>query len=326
MTLSVISHYRCLQHDVGQEHPEQPARLHAIYDQLISSGLAYVITQLDGRAATEQEWALVHDRDYLAQLIQLAAMAQSSTVTSATPSTTITSTATTQPQLIYLDGDTALMAKSLDAIRYASGSVLSAIDRVSQGLDLRIFCAVRPPGHHARRAAAMGFCYINNVAVAAAYAMATYGYQRICIMDIDVHHGNGTAEIFRDDARVLFCSSFEDPFYPFTETEPNSHLVHSPLAAGSTFSAFKQQWQQHWLPAIDAFSPELILVSAGFDAHLEDEMAHLRWQDQDYQWVATQIRSVAERHCGGKVVASLEGGYALSALGRSVVAWLQAWL
>ncbi len=316
MSLSVISHYRCLQHDVGQEHPEQPARLHAINDQLISSGLAYAITQLDGRAATDHDWALVHDRYYLAQLTQLAAEVQINATT----------TSTAQPALIYLDGDTALMAKTLDAVRYASGSVLAAVDRVSQGHDIRSFCAVRPPGHHARPAAAMGFCYINHIAVAAAYAMATYGYQRICILDIDVHHGNGTAEIFRDDARVLFCSSYEDPFYPFTETAENNHLLHSPLTAGAAFAAFEQQWQQRWLPAIDAFAPELILVSAGFDAHLEDEMAHLRWQDQDYQWIAAQIRRVAERHCAGKVVASLEGGYALSALGRSVVAWLQAWL
>jgi acetoin utilization deacetylase AcuC-like enzyme len=190
-----------------------------------------------------------------------------------------------------------------------------------------VFCAVRPPGHHAERAAAMGFCFYNNVAVGAAHALAEYGLQRIAIVDFDVHHGNGTEDIFRDDARVLFCSSFQHPFYPYSGTDvAGGHQVKTPLDAGAGSQAFRQRVSEEWLGALDAFRPELILISAGFDAHWQDEVADLNLTDQDYGWITRELRRLARAHAGGRIVSVLEGGYALHALGRSVAAHLDALL
>ena len=304
MTVTVFSHPACLQHNLGAEHPESPARLHAIFDQILSSGLEYVLQHKDSSAATDEQLALVHDKNYIADL-----KAQ-------TPET----------GLVWLDDDTAMMSKSLQAARYAAGAAINAVDLVMQGYDQQAFCAIRPPGHHAEHARAMGFCLFNNIAVAASYALQHYKLQRVVIVDFDVHHGNGTEQIFHSDNRVLFCSSFEHPFYPFTDPQSTSHLLKIPLAGGSDGQLFRQFAQEQWLPAIEAFAPQLILISAGFDAHYEDEMAHLKWREADYQWIATALKEMAQRHCDGRIVACLEGGYAGSALGRSVVAMLKAWL
>ena len=304
MTVTVFSHPACLQHNLGAEHPESPARLHAIFDQILISGLEYVLQHKDSSAATDEQLSLAHDKNYIADL-----KAQ-------TPET----------GLVWLDDDTAMMSKSLQAARYAAGAAINAVDLVMQGYDQQAFCAIRPPGHHAEHARAMGFCLFNNIAVAASYALQHYKLQRVVIVDFDVHHGNGTEQIFHSDNRVLFCSSFEHPFYPFTDPQSTSHLLKIPLAGGSDGQLFQQFAQEQWLPAIEAFAPELILISAGFDAHYEDEMAHLKWREADYQWIATALKEMAQRHCDGRIVACLEGGYAGSALGRSVVAMLKAWL
>jgi len=304
MTVTVFSHVSCFQHDVGSDHPEQPGRLHAINDQLLRSGLEYVLQQRDSTAATDEQLALAHDQAYIAKVV------------SSEPSR----------GLVWLDDDTAIMNKSLKAARHAAGAVINAVDLVMKEPDQRAFCAVRPPGHHAESAQAMGFCLFNNVAVGAAYALHQYHLERIAIIDFDVHHGNGTEQIFRNDKRILFCSSFEHPYYPFTDPESSPLMLKIPLSGNSDGQVFQRKVSELWLEQIREFKPQLVMVSAGFDAHLEDEMAHLRWTEADYHWIALQLKKIANECCEGRIVACLEGGYALSALGRSVVAMLKAWI
>jgi len=304
MTVTIFSHPSCFRHDLGSDHPERPARLHAITDQLLSSGLEYVVQQRDASAATDEQLALVHDRGYIASVV-----AQ-------------------QPDhgLLWLDDDTAIMNKSLTAARHAAGAVINAVDLVMQHSEQQAFCAIRPPGHHAESAQAMGFCIFNNIAVGAAYAMQQYQLERIAIVDFDVHHGNGTEQIFKNDQRVLFCSSFEHPYYPFTNPDSQHRLLKIPLAGNSDGHEFRRKATDLWFDQIREFQPQLLLISAGFDAHIEDEMAHLKWTDADYHWIAQQLKQIANESCEGRIVACLEGGYALSALGRSVVAMLKAWI
>ncbi|MFL6570207.1 MAG: histone deacetylase family protein, partial [Burkholderiales bacterium] len=216
--------------------------------------------------------------------------------------------------------DTAMNPWSLQAALRAAGAAVLAVDLTLSGQAKTAFCAVRPPGHHACRARSMGFCIFNNVAVAARHALHAHGIERVAIIDFDVHHGNGTEEIFEGDPQVLMASTFQHPFYPYSGTEdPAANMVNIPLAAGAGSREFREAVREAWLPALDEFAPELILFSAGFDAHAEDDMAMLRFTDADYAWVTSQMKAVAERHAQGRMVSVLEGGYALSALGRSVV-------
>jgi acetoin utilization deacetylase AcuC-like enzyme len=225
---------------------------------------------------------------------------------------------------IHLDPDTAMNRWSLQAALRAAGAAVLATDLVLQKKASSAFCSVRPPGHHACRARPMGFCIFNNVAVAARHAVQAHGLQRVAIVDFDVHHGNGTEDIFEDDEHVLMTSTFQHPFYPYSGTEsPAPNMVNIPLAAGAGSRQFRDAVEDGWIPALKRFKPELILFSAGFDAHAEDEMAMLRFSDADYAWVTEQVKDVAERHAGGRMVSVLEGGYALSALGRSVVQHLR---
>lgn len=304
MSVTVLSHPACNRHNLGVDHPEDPGRLFAISDQILSSGLEFVIHQRDAKAATVEQIALAHDRAYVQSVL------------SKNP----------DQGLVWLDDDTAIMNKSIEAALYAAGAGIMAVDLVMQGHDQQVFCAIRPPGHHAESAQAMGFCVFNNIAVAAKYALESYGLKRVAIVDFDVHHGNGTEQIFRTDQRVLFCSSFEHPFYPFTDLTPTPLCLKMPLAAGSQGAAFREAFVSDWLPALREFKPELILVSAGFDAHQEDDMAHLKWHENDYAWIGTELKQLAQECCSGRIVACLEGGYAHSALGRSVVAMLKAWI
>lgn len=304
MSVIVLSHPACNRHDVGDDHPENPARLHAISDQILSSGLEFVIHQRDAKKATVEQVALAHDRAYIQQVIDKSPVAGQ----------------------VWLDDDTAIMSKSLEAAFFAAGAGVMAVDLVMQGQDQQVFCATRPPGHHAESAQAMGFCVFNNIAIAAKYALENYGLTRVAIIDFDVHHGNGTEQIFRNDNRVLFCSSFEHPFYPYTDPIGSEHCLKMPLAAGSQGGIFREAFSCDWLPALRGFKPELICVSAGFDAHQEDEMAHLKWHENDYAWIANELKQLAQECCAGRIVACLEGGYAHSALGRSVVAMLKAWI
>lgn len=304
MSVVIFSHPACNKHIAGIDHPEQPGRLHAIFDQLISSGLDYAIHHQTATAATNEQLALAHDPAYINLVIAKSPKDGS----------------------VWLDDDTSIMNRSLEAARYAAGAAINAVDWVMNRQNEQAFCAIRPPGHHAEDAQAMGFCIFNNIAIAAKYAVQHYQLSRVLVVDFDVHHGNGTEQIIRNDLRILFCSSFEYPFYPHPDLSEAENILKLPLAAGTDGTAFRQGVIANWLPKIAAFSPELVLVSAGFDAHLEDDMANLRWQEADYAWIGNELKKIAVHSAQGRIVACLEGGYAHSALGRSVVALLKAWL
>ena len=298
-TTVFITHPSCLQHEMGPDHPECPDRLTAIHDQLIASGLDPHLARREAPPATPEQLARVHDRRYVAA-IQAAAPSSG---------------------LRYLDPDTALNPHSFDAALHAAGAVVHAVDLVCGGLYQTAFCAVRPPGHHAESRRAMGFCVFNNVAVGAAHAIAMHEIERVAIVDFDVHHGNGTEEMFSGDGRVLMVSTFQYPLYPYSGVEnPADNMVNIPLAAGAGSHEFREAVRERWLPALEEHAPELILISAGFDAHREDPLAGLAFSEADYGWVTRELMEVARRHASGRIVSSLEGGYALSALGRSVAA------
>jgi acetoin utilization deacetylase AcuC-like enzyme len=302
MATAFIGHADCMKHDMGAYHPECPARLAAIDDQLIASGIGAHLQHHAAPLATAEQLARVHPREYIAA------------IRAAAP----------QRGLVHLDPDTAMSPGTLDAALRAAGAAVLATDLVLGGKAESAFCSVRPPGHHATRTRAMGFCIFNNVAVAALHALEHHGLERVAIIDFDVHHGNGTEDIFSDDERTLMVSTFQHPFYPYSGTDnPARNMVNVPLPAGAGSQAFRDAVESHWLPALGDFEPQLVLFSAGFDAHVEDEMAMLRLVDQDYAWVTQQVKRVADRHAGGRIVSVLEGGYALSALGRSVVQHLR---
>ena len=298
MACALITHPDCLKHEMGAYHPEQPARLAAIEDQLIASGIGQHLERHDAPLATDEQLARVHPLDYVRAIRDAAP----------------------EHGTVHLDPDTAMNPHSLNAALRAAGAAVLAVDLIFQNKARTAFCSVRPPGHHACRARPMGFCIFNNVAVAARHALHAHGLERVAIIDFDVHHGNGTEDIFEGDPHVLMASTFQHPFYPYSGTEdPASNMVNVPLRAGAGSQEFRRAVSEEWLPALDDFKPELVLFSAGFDAHAEDDMAMLRLGDADYGWVTEQVKAVAERHAQGRMVSLLEGGYALSALGRSVV-------
>jgi acetoin utilization deacetylase AcuC-like enzyme len=303
MTTALIRHRACLLHDMGQHHPESPDRLHAIEDQLIAAGLIGYLAEYEAPEATREQLERVHAPDYVAAL----------------------EACVPERGLVHLDPDTAMNPHSLRAALRSAGAAVLATDLVATGTADSAFCCVRPPGHHAERRRAMGFCFFNNVAVGAAHALEAHGLERVAVVDFDVHHGNGTENIFRDDPRVLMVSTFQHPFYPYSGTEGRSErMVNIPLAAYANGLAFREAVQTWWLPALERFAPQMIFFSAGFDAHREDDMASLNLTEADYAWVTERIRDVALRHAGGRLVSVLEGGYALSALGRSAAAHIRA--
>ena len=305
MAIAFISHPDCALHEMGAGHPECPQRLAAIEDQLLASRMELALRHLEAPLASRDQLCLAHDPDYVDLIFHSAP----------------------REGYVRLDADTLMNPHSLAAARRAAGAVILGVDTVMEGKTCQAFCSVRPPGHHAERRRAMGFCIFNNVAVGAAHAMCQHGLQRVAIVDFDVHHGNGTEDIFADDPRVLFCSSFQHPFYPYSDTEAGpARMVHTPLRAGSGGTAFRQAVEEQWLPRLEAFAPQLIMISAGFDAHAEDEMAGLAFGEADYRWVTRELLELARRHAQGRIVSTLEGGYALAALGRSVVAHLDALL
>lgn len=286
---------------MGDYHPESPARLTAIRE--MSDGLTAEIEQCTAPLAEKHHLCLAHHPDYVDAVFRIAP----------------------ERGLIQLDPDTSMNPYSLTAARRAAGAVMAGIDRVMSGQNTAAFCSVRPPGHHAMRGRAMGFCIFNNVAVGAAYALKHHNIGRVAIVDFDVHHGNGTEDIIRDNPAVILCSSFQHPFYPWSGADTRSdRIINVPLPAGTDGSGFRAVYEDRIFPALEIFQPELVLISAGFDAHAEDPLASLQLTEADYSWVTARIRDIAELHAGGRIVSTLEGGYSLPALGRSVFAHLQA--
>ena len=302
VSTAYISHPACLQHETGSDHPESQRRLYAIEDALISAGLMNLLRRVDAPRVTREQLCRVHAPEYLDEIERRTPLSG----------------------LLTLDQDTVIGPESLEAAYRAAGAIVQGVDMVVQNEIDTVFCGTRPPGHHAGRNSAMGSCIFNNVAVGAAHALAT-GLDRVAIVDFDVHHGNGTESIFQSDDRVMLCSIFQHPFYPYTTLVTDSHhIVHAPLGAGAYSDEFQQAVRDILLPALHRFKPELILVSAGFDSHFEDFMGQLNLLDSDYYWITREIMEVAADYSGGRVVSTLEGGYALHALGRSAVQHIRA--
>ncbi len=302
MNFIYISHADCHLHDIGHDHPECPERLDAINDRLIASGVDFTLLRETAQQATPEQLYRAHDKTYVDNILAHIG----------------------QDGRIHLDEDTVLMERSVDAALLAAGANVQAVDAVMQERAGQAFCAVRPPGHHAGKHQAMGFCVFNNVAVAATHAMEVYGLTRVAIIDFDVHHGNGTEDIFFNDERVMLCSSYQYPFYPYNVGPGNGHILNLPLPAGTGSEEFQMAVQQKWLDRLDEFAPQLILFSAGFDGHFEDEMGQFQLVETDYDWITRAVKCIADKHCGGKMVSTLEGGYALNALGRSAVVHIKA--
>ena len=297
-----LTHPACRLHDMGDWHPESPQRLDAISDQLVASGLMNFLDAEHAAAATRAQIERVHDPEYVAGLF-----------------------AHTGDAIRTIDSDTLQGPHTLSAALHAAGAAVAGVDAVMRGRAQTAFCAVRPPGHHAGRRQAMGFCFFNNIAVAAQYAIDAYDLRRVAIIDFDVHHGNGTEEIFAGDPKVLMCSFFQHPFFPHSGAEPlGENMLNVPVPAYCTGATIREVVTEQWLARLDAFAPELVLVSAGFDAHREDEMGQLGLVESDFAWLTEQIVALADRHAKGRIVSVLEGGYSLSALGRSVVAHVRS--
>ncbi len=300
--LGFVSHSDCLEHDAGPFHPECRQRLEAIDNQLLMSGLDFVIRRYDAPKVSREALERVHDREYISRVYDMAPTDGS----------------------VEIDGDTVMSPGTLAAAERAAGAGVLAVDLIMKAEAGPVFCAVRPPGHHAEHDQAMGFCLFNNIAVAAAHAMDVHGVERVAIVDFDVHHGNGTEDIFMHDNRVLFCSSFQHPFYPFTgHGSEAENLVDVPLSAGTDGAGFRTAISDHWLPALHKFRHQFLFISAGFDAHMLDDMSSLALSDADYAWVTKELQVIAQEHCNGRIVSMLEGGYDLTALPRSVVAHLK---
>lgn len=298
-----LTHPACRLHEMGSWHPESPQRLDAISDQLLASGLMTYLDDQQAPQATREEILRVHTAAHLDNLI-----------------------AHTPQQGYYpIDPDTLLNPYTVEAARYAAGAGIAGVDAVMAGRARTAFCAVRPPGHHASPTQALGFCFLNNVAIAARHALEAYGLSRVAIVDFDVHHGNGTEDAFAGDDRVLMCSFFQHPFFPNSGANaPASNMLNVPVAAYTGGAAVREIVRDTWMPRLEAFKPEFVFISAGFDAHREDDMGQMGLVEADYAWITDRLVEVAERHAQGRIVSTLEGGYNLSALGRSVVAHVRA--
>ena len=303
MVTAFITHPACLRHAMGFSHPECPERLEVIENQLIAAEIYASLQCYAAPQVSREQLLRVHSENHI-HFIESSAP---------------------QNGLVSLDLDTLMNPFTLEAAYRAAGAVILATDLVMQRAVSNAFCSIRPPGHHATHDQAMGFCFFNNAAVGVAHAMAQYGLSRVAVLDFDVHHGNGTEDIFQDDARVMLCSTFQHPLYPWSGANTgNDHIINVPLAAGSKGEVFRQAVIQHWLPALESFRPEMVFISAGFDAHRDDLLAGLNLDETDYAWVTEQIRTMAENSAQGRIVSVLEGGYELAALGGSVVAHIKA--
>lgn len=305
MKTAFISHPDTLLHVMDGSHPESPARITTIKNALIKKGIYQKLDVYEAPSATDRELQRVHSAEYVQKIRALSPKAG----------------------LVRLDADTAMGPMSLSAALHASGAAVFATDLVMRGMADNAFCCVRPPGHHAGRANSAGFCIFNHVAVGVAHAFKKYGIKRAAIIDFDVHHGDGTEDIFKHDPRVLLCSTFQHPFYPHRGADTRSdRMLNIPLPAKSGRKEFELAFEQAFLPALNQFKPEIIYISAGFDAHADDPLADMRLLDEDYAWMTVFIKKVAAQHAKNRIISSLEGGYHLAALGDAVCSHIEALL
>ncbi len=304
------THPVCWKHEMGAGHPECPERLSAIEDRLLITGVGDALERREPTPASVAELELAHGRMHVAALRGLHDELRDEIAAGG-------------PSHAQLDPDTSINLHTWEAALLSAGAALNATDAVLAGELENAFCAVRPPGHHACRDKAMGFCFFNNVAVAAKYAVERHGLQRVAIIDFDVHHGNGTEDIVAGDDRILMCSFYQHPFYPEWNHSGAANLVNMPVSAYTKGMDIRELIDMTWLPRLEAHRPEMVFISAGFDAHREDDMGQLGLVEQDYVWITQQIKQVAQRHAQGRIVSVLEGGYNLSALARSVEAHLR---
>ena len=306
MTTAFYSHADCRAHDMGRGHPECPERLDAIHDHLLATGLAVALELREAPLATLEQVGRAHSMGFVNEL--QAAIEP----------------LTASGEHVALDPDTSAGPGTWGAMLRSAGAAVAATDAVIDGHIANAFCAVRPPGHHATRGQAMGFCFFNNVAVAARHALDVRGLERVAIIDFDVHHGNGTEDIIAGDERVLMVSIFQHPLYPYSGTVPlGTNMVNVPIAPYSRGDVVRAAIEAMWLPRLEEFKPQMLFVSAGFDAHREDELGQLGLVEADYGWITRRLVEVAARHAQGRIVSCLEGGYNLSALARSVAAHLR---
>jgi acetoin utilization deacetylase AcuC-like enzyme len=305
VTTLVISHPACLAHDMGEGHPERPDRLRAI-ERALESEVFQMLARDSAPRADVDAIARVHPKEYIAA------------IRAAEP----------EEGLAAVDPDTSMSPGTFEAALRSAGGAMFAVDEVMGGKVRNAFVATRPPGHHAETANPMGFCFFNNVAVAARHAQRAHGAERVAIMDFDVHHGNGTQHIFWEDATVLYASTHQMPLYPGTgavgERGEHDQVVNAPLRAGDAGEAFQEAMEERILPRIEAFGPDLVLISAGFDAHRRDPLANLNLVEADYAWATRRLMEIARKRCGDRVVSVLEGGYDLKALSLSVAAHVTA--
>ena len=298
-----ISHPDTLLHVMDGNHPESPARITAIKNAVLASDLKQKLQFYEAPAASKVQLERVHSIDYIEHIYNIAPKAG----------------------LVRLDGDTAMGPMSLSAALHASGAVIMATDLVMQGKAKNAFCCARPPGHHAGRSNSAGFCIFNHVAVGVAHAMTQYKIKRVAIIDFDVHHGDGTEDIFNDNPNVMLCSTFQHPFYPHRGADSRSNtMINVPMPAKSNGADFKKVFENTFKPALDAFKPELVFVSAGFDAHVNDPLADLALDTQDYVWITEFIKKIVNNCCAGRIISSLEGGYHLPSLSESAVAHINS--
>jgi len=296
---ALITHPACLEHENGPYHPESPERLRAVLAALEAEEFAPLLRE-SAPEATADQLQRVHPADYVAAILDIRP----------------------EPgETVQLDADTSMSAGSAEAALHAAGGAAMAVDAVMQGWARTAFAAVRPPGHHAEPSRPMGFCLFNNAAVAALHARAVHNVQRIAVVDFDVHHGNGTQAMFEQDADLFYGSSHQSPCYPGTgdawERGVANNIVNTPLRPGDGSAAFRANWGDIILPELDRFAPGLLIVSAGFDAHKADPLAQIRLETADFAWITDELMRIAERHCGGRLVSVLEGGYDLDALAAS---------
>ncbi|PVY75493.1 acetoin utilization deacetylase AcuC-like enzyme [Tamilnaduibacter salinus] len=302
MSTAFFHHDDFEKHDMGAGHPESPERLRAIIAHLADLGLNETLDWVRPEEATRDQLRLVHPESYLHQLDMMAP---------------------TQGR-VFTDPDTAMTPHTLRAARLAAGANVEAVDMVLSGQATNAFVAARPPGHHAERTRSMGFCFYNNIAIAARHALGFHGLQRIAIVDFDVHQGNGTVDAVQGDERILMCSSFQHPFYPHSHAGAVAeNIVNVPISAGTTAADYREQVEQRWLTALNDFQPQLVLISAGFDAHQSDPLAELSLTVDDYRWLTSLLLRVAAEHAGNRLVATLEGGYDLEALAECAGAHIE---